>query len=624
MSPPSAALRGTLFIFGAGFIGEHVAKQAARCGYSVLGTTRRRSRVAELTQLGVVQDPLLFRGDEPLPEDVVRSQLSTVTHVLSTVPPNLGDDPVLVHHARTLESCMPSLRWVGHISTAAVYGTASEIDAKTVPRPSAVGERLRMNIEREWAALSLPDHTAPVRIFRPTSVYGPWRGPQQLLREGRAVAIEKADFVASRVHVDDVAAAIVASMMEVDGAGRAGEVEASPGSSALAEGDEDEAMEDGCPVEGAGCSTYLLTDTEPAAPSDVLHYASSLFGGPPLTTMAYADAEAHMSATARAFWANPVRASPSAFAALGLQLTHPSYKEGLRAVKETEGERGAELMREAAANANAEAEAAEAAANAAPAQRTRKARAASGEGSPSAPATSESAPAPRAAKAAKPRKAVATAAVADAAATAAATAALLVPATASLSEAVELISGSGPWQACDALEGTEIRRTWDYGSANAARDAMMRLLVRRGYEPGWVEPMLLQVTSTKVEVGLPARGGGAELGQAVRLLEQLAESGGESAADSGAIPPAASPTASPTAPPTAPPTDSSRAGAAATAGSSGGGGEGAAAELRALPPEEMSRRTVVDLKRLLKGLGLKVSGTKAQLIERLTEHKASL
>ena len=55
----------------------------------------------------------------------------SVTHVLSTVPPADGFDPVLVHHARTLTARMPSLRWVGHISTAAVYG---------MPEASPVGE----------------------------------------------------------------------------------------------------------------------------------------------------------------------------------------------------------------------------------------------------------------------------------------------------------------------------------------------------------------------------------------------------------------------------------------------------------------------------------------------------
>ena len=199
--------RGTLLVFGAGFIGEHVARRAAEHGFAVYGTTRRREREKELGRRGVMQ-PLIFRGSEPLAEDLVQSQLADVTHLLSTVPPSGGADPVLVQHRALLEERLPALQWVGHVSSASVYGEQAEIDDATVPRPSTYGERLRLLVEREWATLALPPTADPVRIFRLASVYGPGRGPQQLLRASRATAIEKPGHVTSRIHVEDVAAAV--------------------------------------------------------------------------------------------------------------------------------------------------------------------------------------------------------------------------------------------------------------------------------------------------------------------------------------------------------------------------------------------------------------------------------
>ena len=328
MRPPTTTdARGTLLVFGAGFIGEHVARRAAEHGYAVLGTTRRRERAKELTKRGV--QPLLFRGSEPLADEVVESHLSSVTHILSTVPPSAGADPVLAQHRETLEKRMPSLKWIGHVSTAAVYGAQPHIDASTVPRPGTYGGRLRMLIEREWAALALPPTADPVRIFRPTSVYGPWRGPQQSLRQGMAAAIEKPDHVVSRIHVDDVAAAVLASMEQSLGVFSSDDVQEG--------GDAATAEADGCPIEGAGCSTYLLADEEPASPAEVLREAAKIYGCPAPEAISYDQIESGLSADARAFWSHPVRAaSGGALGALGVRLAYPNYREGLAAVRDVE------------------------------------------------------------------------------------------------------------------------------------------------------------------------------------------------------------------------------------------------------------------------------------------------
>jgi nucleoside-diphosphate-sugar epimerase len=331
-----AQRRGKLLIFGTGFIGEHVARRAVESKYEVLGTTRRRQRAKELATRGTVQ-PLIFRGVGPLPEELIESELADVTHVLSTVPPSAGVDPVLSHHTSTLEACMPSLRWVGHISTAAVYGAQSAVDGSTVPRPRTASERMRLQVEREWAALSLPQGAAGVRIFRPSSVYGPWRGPQQLLRDGRAVAIQKPGHVASRVHVDDVAAIILASMnLEGPGGGASGVSDGvSPATGAATNVDD-------CPVEGPDSLTYVLADNEPAAPSDVILYTASLYGWPQPPTVDFSDVEYTLSAGARSFWRQPVRvSSASSLGSLGVSLAYPSFQEGLKAVQAAEGPPGA-------------------------------------------------------------------------------------------------------------------------------------------------------------------------------------------------------------------------------------------------------------------------------------------
>jgi nucleoside-diphosphate-sugar epimerase len=323
----------TLLIFGAGFIGEHVAKRAAARGFSILGTTRRvGDRELELAQRHI--RPLIFDGSRPLSDDLIDRHLASVTHVLSTVPPLEGVDPVLAHHARTLQRArMPALRWLGHLSTTAVYGAQTDVDERSEPAPATVVENLRFLIEQEWAALAGADAAAqvPVHIFRPASVYGPGRGPQQVLRTGDAVAIEKPGHSTSRIHVEDLAAAIVASMEQA--------MEMPPATAAIAAAaPSGGASGDAKASAPAAVHSYVLADSEPAPPSEVLRYAASIYGRPPPPSISFEKVEKRLSAAQRAFWSANMRvASAGTLARLGVELRYPSYREGLRATVAVEG-----------------------------------------------------------------------------------------------------------------------------------------------------------------------------------------------------------------------------------------------------------------------------------------------
>jgi nucleoside-diphosphate-sugar epimerase len=327
----------TLLIFGAGFIGEHVAKRAAARGFSILGTTRRvGDRELELAQRHI--RPLIFDGSRPLSDDLIDRHLASVTHVLSTVPPLEGVDPVLAHHARTLQRArMPALRWLGHLSTTAVYGAQTDIDERSEPAPATVVENLRFLIEQEWAALAGAvagaDAAAqvPVHIFRPASVYGPGRGPQQVLRTGDAVAIEKPGHSTSRIHVEDLAAAIVASMEQ--------SMEMPPATAAIAAAaPSGGASGDAKASAPAAVHSYVLADSEPAPSSEVLRYAASIYGRPPPPSISFEKVEKKLSAAQRAFWSANMRvASAGSLARLGVELRYPSYREGLRATVAVEG-----------------------------------------------------------------------------------------------------------------------------------------------------------------------------------------------------------------------------------------------------------------------------------------------
>jgi len=136
----------------------------------------------------------------------------------------------------------------------------------------------------------------PVHVFRLAGIYGPGRSALDRLREGRAQRVVKPGQVFSRIHVEDIAAALEASMARPD-----------PG------------------------RIYNLADDEPAPPQEVIAFAAELLGIPVPPEVPFEAAA--MSPMARSFWEESKRVSNRrAKAELGLGPIHPDYRAGLRAI----------------------------------------------------------------------------------------------------------------------------------------------------------------------------------------------------------------------------------------------------------------------------------------------------
>jgi nucleoside-diphosphate-sugar epimerase len=86
-----------------------------------------------------------------------------------------------------------------------------------------------------------------------------------------------------------------------------------------------------------GGTVYNLCDDEAAPPQDVLAHAARLLGLPAPTEVPYEAAE--MSEMARSFYAENKRVrNDRAKSRLGLRLLHPTYREGLAALRDAEGD----------------------------------------------------------------------------------------------------------------------------------------------------------------------------------------------------------------------------------------------------------------------------------------------
>lgn len=280
-----------LFCFGLGYTAGVLVRRLLAEGWQVGGTVRETAHLEALTAQGVEAFP--FDRAHPLPPGA----LSGVTHVLSSVPPDGMGDPVLEGAAAALIGAKESLSWIGYLSTTGVYGDyrGAWVDEDSALRPSSDRAWRRVEAEAAWLDLNRV-HGMPVHIFRLAGIYGPGRSPLDEVRAGTARRIVKRGQVFSRIHVDDIAAVLAASM-------------AKPNPAAI----------------------YNVCDDQAAPPHEVVAFACQLLGVEPPPPIPYEAAQ--LSPMAQSFWADNKRVRNTRIKSeLGVTLRYPTYREGLRAL----------------------------------------------------------------------------------------------------------------------------------------------------------------------------------------------------------------------------------------------------------------------------------------------------
>ncbi len=219
--------------------------------------------------------------------------IASATHILSSVPPPAdGDDPVLVAHGAALAAA--PARWVGYLSSTGVYGDAQGawVDEGSPLKGRRSG---RLAADLDWQALH-PE----ARVFRLPGIYGPTRSALDRLKLGPVARIDLPGHVFSRVHVDDITGAMLASLTR------------------------------------GGPGVYNLADDEPAPGEAVTAYAARLLGVPvpPLQPLE----KAELSPMGRAFYGECRRVANGKMTRdLGYQLRYPEYRSGLAACLEEMG-----------------------------------------------------------------------------------------------------------------------------------------------------------------------------------------------------------------------------------------------------------------------------------------------
>jgi len=281
-----------LFAFGFGYSAQTLAARLATRGWQIAGTARDENNLTRLRSRGFQAVP--FSG-EPGNAALVEA-LRGSTHLLHSIPPGSEGDPVLAHYRGEL-SRLAALEWIGYLSTVGVYGDQEGrwVDEDAPTNPNSARTEARVEAERAWLAFG-QETGIPVQIFRLAGIYGPSRSVFDKLKAGTARRVRKDGQVFSRIHVEDIANVLEASIAKP----RAGAI-------------------------------YNVADDEPAAPGDVVAYAAQLAGVPPPPEVDFEAAD--LTPMARSFYEGSRRiANTRIKSELGVRLRYPTYREGLAAL----------------------------------------------------------------------------------------------------------------------------------------------------------------------------------------------------------------------------------------------------------------------------------------------------
>ena len=275
--------KSKLIIFGGGYSGQKIASVGRKLGVKVLCSRRTK---------GSEGADFIFNADNELSNEIFEG----ATHVLSCVPPLLnGEDPVL-SKVKTKLLNSKTLKWVGYLSTTGVYGDKQGgwVNETTYPNPQQDRSIRRFSCENEWL-----DTKLPIQILRLPGIYGPGRSIFESLLKGTTKMIDKPGQVFSRIHVDDIAGAVLYLINLYS--------------------------------QGKNPSLVNISDDLPTNNLEVIDFAAKLANKSLTKTIPFEIAQKTMSPMALSFWQENRKVDNKLLCEkLGYSLIYPNYKSGLK------------------------------------------------------------------------------------------------------------------------------------------------------------------------------------------------------------------------------------------------------------------------------------------------------
>ena len=286
-------MKKKLLSFGHGYSAEALEKILDPNIWEISATTRTVDKAKKIAARNI--KTYIWPGDD------ISAEIRDATHILSSIPPNEFGDLVLESYSGLIKEAK-HLKWIGYLSTTGVYGDhkGNWVNESTPLSPTTKRGQYRVIAERQWMGL-VENSKIPLCIFRLAGIYGPGRGPFVKVSKGTAKRIIKKGQVFSRIHVEDIARVLLASINM-------------PGKSGI----------------------YNVCDDLASPPEDVLTYAAMLLEKEQPPEIDFLSPK--LSKMVRSFYSECKRVENQKIKReLGIELKYSNYKIGLRNLLKDEG-----------------------------------------------------------------------------------------------------------------------------------------------------------------------------------------------------------------------------------------------------------------------------------------------
>ena len=203
----------TILILGAGYTGKELIRLVADTDYNIVATSRNDETTAFIKRHGGIAIDWNV-DDSTIPWAEHLGPSTTVVYSIPTLYRHYesNDDPPrhVAPVARAVETCRDqgADRFI-YLSSTSVYGDhGGEWVDETTPRdPTSPYGEMRRDIEDYLEAF---DADFPINIARLVGIYGPGRTLIDLIDSGRYTLVDGGRSVTNRVHVHDIARALIA------------------------------------------------------------------------------------------------------------------------------------------------------------------------------------------------------------------------------------------------------------------------------------------------------------------------------------------------------------------------------------------------------------------------------
>ncbi len=281
-------MKNCFFILGFGYTAEFLVKELTEFDLQVIGTTRAPEKIGFYPRLNY--ELVNFSASN------IEKYLKRATHILISIPPTEEKgDIILANFSDLIKKFSHQIQWLGYLSSTSVYGDHQGDWVDETSESISPGKQglLRLDAEKAWLSLA-NDYRLPLHIFRLAGIYGPTRNALVKLLSGKKETIYKEGHFFSRIHVEDIISALIASIKKPD------------------------------PL-----SVYNIADDEPAPSHVVDAYAASLLNLSPIAPIQFEIAK--LSPAQKEFYSHNRRVCNFKMKKdLLVKLKYPTYRQGLK------------------------------------------------------------------------------------------------------------------------------------------------------------------------------------------------------------------------------------------------------------------------------------------------------